>query len=305
MIWIRGDRCGWLCHGVAWWAIAWALPVGRCEDAPPAERAAVEEAGRLLRAGMQALRAALPDGASAADVAKAQEAQEGRKAQQQAAEKQRQQQIAQQAQQMQQFFQPALQAELEIVRKTCGSLPSEARRQIVAAGGEAVKVVAKQFAERQFRGGGNRQGFDARKSIHDAVAAAVKPHATTEEFAAYERELAARVERRARAARILIVNKLDGELELLQSQREKIAADLEKHWETGWLRELDDNGGMMINNHRPAPDFADKCIAPHLDERQRAAWKAWCQQAAWSRMGHHVGWNFDGQSLQPDPWWSK
>ena len=303
-------RCGWLCRRLAGClfacagAAACAVPAAWADEAAPPERAAAEEAGRLLRAGMQVLRAAMPNGANAPGEADAQQVQEGRKPQQQAAEKQRQQQIAQQAQQMQQFFQPALQAELELVRKTCGTLPADARKKILAAGNETVKDVAKQFAERQF-GGRARQGFDARKSIHEVVAAAVKPHAVAEEFAAYEREHAARLARRARTARILIVNKLDGELELSQLQRETIEGDLEKHWEAGWLRELDDNGGMMINNFRPAPDFADKWIAPHLDDRQKAEWKKWCQQAGWSRMGHHAGWNFDGQSLQPDPWWTK
>jgi len=219
-----------------------------------------------------------------------------------AADQQRQQQIAQQAQQIQPFFQPALHAELERVRKTCGSLPADARKKIVAAGNETVKVLARQFAERQLAGQG-RQGFDPRKTMHEAVAAAVKPHATAEEFATYQREQAARVARRVRAARIQIVTKLDRELELSQSQRQKIEADLEKHWEADWLRDLDDNGNMIINNFRPAPDFADRCIAPHLDDRQRAAWKNWCQLAAWKHMGQQVGWNFDGQSLQPDPWW--
>lgn len=219
------------------------------------------------------------------------------------AEKQRQQQIAQQAQQMQQFFQPALHAELERVRRTCGSLPADARKKIVAAGNETVKVLARQFAERQLAGQG-RQGFDPRKTIHEAVAAAVRPHATAEEFATYQQEQAARIARRERVARIQIVTKLDSELELSQSQRQKIEADLEKHWQAGWLRELDDKG-MVINNFRPAPDFADRCIAPHLDDPQKAEWKQWCQQAGWSRMGPHTGWNFDGQSMQPDPWWSK
>jgi len=219
-----------------------------------------------------------------------------------AADQQRQQQIAQHAQQIQPFFQPALHAELERVRKTCGSLPADARKKIVAAGNETVKVLARQFAERQLAGQG-RQGFDPRKTMHEAVAAAVKPHATAEEFATYQREQAARVARRVRAARIQIVTKLDRELELSQSQRQKIEADLEKHWEADWLRDLDDNGNMIINNFRPAPDFADRCIAPHLDDRQRAAWKNWCQLAAWKHMGQQVGWNFDGQSLQPDPWW--
>lgn len=295
-------RCGRVCRAVAGCVIACAVAAARADEAAPAERAAAEEAGRLLRAGMQVLRAAVPDGvAKEQDAA---EAQEGRKARQNAAEKQRQQQIAQQAQQMQQFFKPTLEAELELVRKTCGNLPADARKKIVAAGNEAVKVVAKQFAELQF-GGKGRQGFEPRNAIHDAVAAAVKPHAAAEEFAAYEREQVARVERRARAARILIVTKLDSELELSQSQREKITAELEQQWKADWLRELDDNGGMMINNFRPAPDFADECITPQLDDRQKAEWKKWCQQAGWQRMGQHVNWNFDGQSMQHDPWWSK
>lgn len=296
-------RGGWVCRMVAGCVLACAVAAARADDAAPAERAAVEEAGRLLRAGMQVLRAAVPD--AAAKEPDAAEAQEGRKARQNAAEKQRQQQIDQQAQQMQQFFKPALAAELELVRSTCGSLPADARKQIVAAGNEAVKAAARQFAVHQFGDGRRRQGFEPRQAIHDAVAAAVKPHAAADEFAAYEREQVARVARRARAARILIVNKLDSELDLAAAQREQIAADLEKNWQAGWLRELDDNGGMMINNFRPAPDFADKSITPHLDDRQKAEWKKWCQQAGWSRMGHHVNWNFDGQSLQPDPWWSK
>jgi hypothetical protein len=102
------------------------------------------------------------------------------------------------------------------------------------------------------------------------------------------------------------VNKVDGELQLSQAQREKIEADLESRWDAAWQRELDDTGGMIINNRPPAPDFADKCIAPHLDERQRADWKTWCEQAGWSRMGQQTGWNFDGMlGMQPDPWWSR
>ena len=78
---------------------------------------------------------------------------------------------------LEQFFHPMLEAELEVVRKTCGSNPSGARKKIVAAGNESVKAVATQFAERNVA---RRpwQKFDLRKLIHDAVAAAVKPHAS-------------------------------------------------------------------------------------------------------------------------------
>lgn len=293
------------------WVLAPAavgLSAARAEEqaAAAAGEAGVEAAGRLLGAVLQAVERTAREGAVDADpqaeAAQKQEAAKQKAAAAEAAKNQRQQQIDQQAKQMEQFFQPPLQAELELVRRTCGSLPPEARKAIVAAGGEAVKATAKQFAAWQFGERGKKK-FDGRQTIHEAVAAAVKPHASPEEFTAYEREHAARMTRREQTARFLIVAKLDRELELSAAQRDAIAADLEKRWEAGWIRELDDNGGMQINNYPPAPDFADKCIAPHLDERQRAEWKAWTQQAGWSRMGQHMGWNFDGQSLQPDPWW--
>ncbi len=278
MKWMMGDRCGWVCHGPACLVMACAAAVAGAEDLQ-----VVQEA----------------------EQAKKQQAQkQAQQAHQQAVEKQRQQQIDQQAKQMQAMVMPTLRAELELVRKTCGSLPSEARKQIVAAGNAAVQTAARQVAERQM-GGRGAGPLDTRKTIRDAVAAAVKPHATAEEFAAYEREQAARIARRNRAARMLIVNKVDGELQLSQAQREKIEADLENRWDAKWLLELHDTGGMIINNRPPAPDFADKCIAPHLDERQRADWKTWCSQSGWSRHGQSFGWNFDGQGMQPDPWWSR
>jgi hypothetical protein len=241
-----------------------------------------------------------------ANEAEVQEVQKGGKAQQRAAEKQRQKLIAQLVQDLTKAFQPILQSELEIVRKTCGNLSAEARQKIVAAGNEAVKAAARQFAVLQVADQG-LQGFDPRKSIGDAVAAAVKPHAAEEEFAAYEREQAARVARRVRAARMLIIVKLDSELDLSQSQRKKIEADLEQHWEAGWLRELDDFGTTQLHTTtlRLAPDFADKWIAPHLDVRQQAKWKQWCQQDGWSRKDNHLSWSSEARSLPPDSWWSE
>ena len=283
--------------------------VARAEEqsAAAAGEAGVQAAGRLLGAVLQAVEQTAKQGAAAAADPKAEaERKQGeakqREAAKQAALNQRQQQIDQQAKQMEQFFNPPLQAELELVRRSCGSLEPAARKAIVAAGNEAVKATSKQFAAWQFGDRGKKR-FDAREMIHTAVAAAVKPHAKPEEFAAYEKVHAARMARRERAARTLIVTKVDQQLELSAAQRDAIAADLEKRWQAGWIRELDDNGGIRIGNYPPAPDFADTCIAPHLDERQKTEWKQWTQQAGWSRMGQHFNWNFDGQTLQPDPWW--
>ena len=284
-------------------AVAWAMkvPAPASEPEPPA--AAQTDAvrvGRLLGAGFGALRQAV---ALVAAVAEEQEAAPVNA--QDAAAQQRKQQIAQQAKEMEQLFNPALQAELELIKNTCSGLPADARKQIVAAGQETLRKAADDFATQQFDGNANRKQVDARRAIQLAVTAAVKPHASVEEFAAYESEQQNRLKRRERTARVLIVVKLDRQLELTAAQRQAIETALEEKWDAAWVKELQDNGGTLINDYRPAPDFAAACIEPHLNDKQRAEWKKWSQQAGWSRMGGHFGWNFDGQSLQPDPWWTR
>lgn len=220
--------------------------------------------------------------------------------------RERRRQVEQQAKQMEQFFQPTLQTELEMIRQSCAGLSPEVRREILAAGRQAVGRTALEFAARQMNGNLDRRQFDPRQSIRAPLAALVKQHAAAEEFAAYEREQALRQTRREAAARIRIVAKLDRQLDLSAAQREAIAADLERNWESSWIRELDDQGGMVINNYRPAPDFAHASIAPHLDAAQRAEWTRWRQAAGSQLVGRHMGWNFDGQGLQqPDAWWGR
>ncbi len=121
--------------------------------------------------------------------------------------------------------------------------------------------------------------------------------------AAYDRENTSRVERRAEAARVRIVAKLDEQLDLAAAQREAILKDLRSNWEPDWVRELDDRGGLIVNNHRPAPDFAEACILPHLDAAQRQAWRVWCRAAGSRMVGRRIRWQFDGSGLPPDRWW--
>jgi hypothetical protein len=101
------------------------------------------------------------------------------------------------------------------------------------------------------------------------------------------------------------VAKLDERFELTARQREAILADLRDRWEPAWIRELDDRDGMMINDQRPAPDFAEGCIAPHLDAEQRRAWQQWCQAAGRRRLGIQLGnWSGVPGALKLDPWWN-
>lgn len=238
--------------------------------------------------------------ARAADAAAEQAAQQARAVQMQ-------RQIEAHARSWEQLLQAPLRAELEIVRRSCGSLSPEARRAIVAAGNQAVKAAARQVAARQMGQAGEKP-VDARASIREVVTAAIEQHAAADEFAAYKGECAARLERRAGAARTLIVEKLDRVLELTAAQREAIAADLAKKWQASWIKELDIHGSNPINGYPCAPDFAAACITPHLDARQKSTWQNWTSQAGSGQVqvyAHHIYGHWTaGHALKPDPWWT-
>lgn len=219
---------------------------------------------------------------------------------------QQRKQIREQAKHMEQALQPALRTELEMVRRSCRSLSPEARREVLAAGRAAVANTALKFATRQMRGGPGRQPFDVRREIQESLAKAVEPRAPAAEFAAYQREQQLRRERRQRAARVAIVATLDRRLDLAEAQRRAIEADLEQHWEASWVRALDDDHQVSINNERRAPDYADACIAPHLDDGRRAEWQRWRKVAGAAVLGMQANWNLDGQGLhQEDDWWKQ
>lgn len=212
----------------------------------------------------------------------------------------RQQQIEQFARTYEPFFHAVLAGELELARKTCGSLDPAARRRILAAGRDAVPAATRKFAEGHM---GSPPVPQPMQPVLEAIQAAVKQHAKPEEFAAYSRERAARLARRERAARTSIVAKLDQELQLSIEQRSAVESALEKGWDPAWLKELGDQS-VLLNGRPPAPDYADGCIAPHLDERQRAAWKLWCSQASASKYHGQIFYARHGHKLEPDPWWT-
>jgi hypothetical protein len=270
----------------------------------PAEQA---PAGGFLGLGLRAMFNAIAPFPQPVEPIPADEAADGEMPKDPRAAQQWQQrkQIRQQAVHMEQLFQPLLRTELEMIRQACPDLAPAARREVLAAGRAAVTKTALDMATRQMLGGQPRRVFDARRSIQAPIARALEPHAAEDEFAAYSREQQARLERRAAAARVAIIAKLDRRLELSAPQRQAIEDDLVRRWDDAWLRELDDNG-MVINNERLAPDYANGCIEPHLDGQQKEAWQRWRRAAGVGVVGMHVGWNLDGSGLnQEDEWWTR
>ena len=219
---------------------------------------------------------------------------------------QRAQFIRQQAQQFENMLQPLLTAELAFVRRNCGGLSLDARKEVLAASRQAVHDVAVQVAKLQFEGDGGAP-VDIRGVIHEKVAAAVEPRAVAAEFAAYEKEAGQRRERREETARIRIVIKLDERLGLTADQRQAVLADLRSRWQPPWIRELADHG-VMSNDQPLAPDFAEACIVPHLDPAQLRSWRQWCETAGARRLSvNGIDWSeFNALQQHPqklDPWW--
>lgn len=285
------------------------VPAAPAGDAEPGDRKLdqLPPAPQLLEKVMQGLLEGMPGKETLDDVMR--RAAVRKRAVVQAAEAaQRQQFIRQQTQQFEQMLQPLLYAELALVRRTCENLPPAVRSDVLTTSRQAVKDVAEQVARRQFEGG-DEQGFiEVRDAIHDRVVAAVRPHAAADEFGAYERESQRRQERRAEAARYRIVSKLDEHLGLTAAQRSAVLEDLRSRWKAGWVRELEDHDGVLINDHPPAPDFADASIAPHLDPVQLRQWRQWSAAAGWDAIPRNsIDWSelnaIQQGQVKLDSWW--
>lgn len=224
------------------------------------------------------------------------------------------QQAQQIEQQARQHWEPQLQAvlsmHLDTVKRICPDLSPEARRTIAAAGKKAVAAAARQLAEMQ-HGRRPQQPGAATASIGAAVVAALEPFASPEALAACTDVESDRRGRIDRAMRQVMITILDDRLSLTAAQRDAIAADLEKRWQPGWCDATHAvMNNFMVNNDRAAPDFAEQAVAPHLDDRQRAEWKKWCERTGVTKLGLHLpaAWpgqhGMNGAGIKPDPWWA-
>lgn len=264
-----------------------SLPPGRAEDVDQeARRAAARDAQALGWLVQEGLRVILQPAEPPVN-------------------RQRQQQIEQRAKQMTQFFKPVLESELELVRRTCGGLDRRARRKVVAAGTKAVEEAARQFAERQF-GGRAHADVEPREMIRGQLAECLATVADREQLAAYRFEVQRRTARRDESERLLIVARLDRQLDLTAAQQRAIDAALETAWKDDWGRVVRERSTRRINNYPLAPDYATAAIEPHLDPDQVIEWENWCRAAGSGMAPNQAHWRFDGQGLQQrDPWWSQ
>lgn len=198
-------------------------------------------------------------------------------------------------QQFTQQYRPVLRAELHLVRTVCG-LTNDQRRKIHQAGETALKESATKSAEMQvkmMRGVAAGQMPDMRKSIQDAVSAAVKKHLSADQAARYDAEIEERIANQKRVAVRNSVAMLDEELCLSADQRERISESMSAHWSDNWIQsiELFQYGRQFLF---PIPD---QCILPFLNETQKAVW----QGNRETRQNFFGGAFFGGVALDNEP----
>lgn len=240
------------------------------------------------------------------------------------AEAQQREQAKQMAMHWEQQFTRLLFSHLELLRGICGDLPPDTRRAIAKAGEDVTKKVSLELAEAQLGGRPMRRVVIAagkpavaRKPgppatvdiaaarIADAIGEAVADHVGKEQARAFAAELAARSDRRKRAAIEACIAMLDAHVVLSPAQREAIARSLSDRWNDDMLMKL-----RVVHRHQGRLIFdqaVNACIVPHLDDSQRRVFSG----PANERMEIHVG----GQSpmadmlgrihppLPRDPWW--
>lgn len=122
----------------------------------------------------------------------------------------------------------ALRRELSVVRAIAPDLAPAARRQVRAAGEQAV--------ERLAAGGGpvqasiQQQSATVIQAFVERTLAAVDPDLA----AAYRGEITARAGRRRAAALAVLIEAIDQEALLTEAERVAVAASLEDHWQPAW-----------------------------------------------------------------------
>jgi hypothetical protein len=160
----------------------------------------------------------------------------------------------------------ALRRELSVVRAIAADLDPAARRQVRAAGEQAV--------ERLAAGGGPVQASIQQQSAEviqvfvEQTLAQVDP----DRAAAYRGEISARAARRRAAALAALVEAIDQEALLTEAERVAVAAGLEDRWQPAWESLALAASRSRITAPRLPPGVAE-AARQVLDPERFAAWQ--------------------------------
>lgn len=193
-------------------------------------------------------------------------------------------------------FDQTVRTELHFIRIVCQ--PTRQQYEAMATDGKLIrtKAINKFAAMQQGRNRGIRSNdSDTRKPISEGLLASAKRHLSADQVAAYELELAARMDADKKVALLVVAAKLDRRLVLDTPQRTQVTKVLAENWNPAWGATQ-----MMMYGGQYFPDVPDTKITPILTATQKKVLKSVNQQSQvfW---GFNVGMNQG--ILIPDEKW--
>ena len=110
---------------------------------------------------------------------------------------------------------------------------------------------------------------DGAKLLRDSLASVMKQHLSPEQWSHYQAEVDKRNARRKQVGVRYLVDALDRELYLSDSQQEKLAESLSTHWDDGWCVCLE----YLLVGNQFYPSDLDRLVTPLLSDAQKKVWQ--------------------------------
>jgi hypothetical protein len=199
---------------------------------------------------------------------------------------------------------PAVRAELIFVRNVCHLNRDELRQ--ISRDADAVlkdvvnKMVDAQLQPRPARNAPGRPAqvnSDAGKLLQEGLAAVMKKHLSTDQWALYSTELAQRQASRKQAGLRYLVESLDRDLYLSDPQRRKLAESLSAHWDDGWSIYLE----YVLYGNQFYPMGIDPHLTPILTDVQKKVWQGFQRVGGfWGFGGLQGGFMNDHDGLEEE-----
>jgi hypothetical protein len=170
---------------------------------------------------------------------------------------------------------PIVRAELIFVRRLC-ELDMEQFRRINHDVEAEFQDTAKRFVEAQQQGRARAAGkvqrtqaVDGLALLREGLASVMKKDLTDEQFVHYQVEVEKRDAHRKQSAIGFLVDAIDRDLFLSDTQRLKLTESIRSHWEESWSLSLE----YVLYGNQFYPLGIDAYVTPLLDASQQKIWQ--------------------------------
>ena len=166
-------------------------------------------------------------------------------------------------------FQMTLRTELALSLRACRPNP-EQRTEIRKAAEKAFVEAGEKWVDIQvqMKRGGNGQSPNIKEELQQAITATINRLLSADAAAAYKKEVDARIEHRRKTTIQNLVSWVDRNVILTAEQRQKLTAQMEKHWSPNWGNSLE----YMQWVDNVFPNMPAECLDSVLNDNQKKVW---------------------------------